>query len=52
VSNINRDGLLVAQDRVTELVRSDEATRRIAATGTDGAAVDKSRMIRNRESEG
>jgi hypothetical protein len=52
VSNINRDGLLVAHDRVTELVRPEETTRRIAATGTDGAVVDKSRMIQNREREG
>jgi hypothetical protein len=33
-------------------VRPEETMRRIAATGTDGAVVDKSRMIQNREREG
>ena len=49
-SNINRDGLLVPANKVTELVRPEETRQRIAATGTDDAVViDKSRMIQNNE---
>ncbi len=52
VAKINRQGLLVDDAQVVELVRPEETMSRIAATGTDGAVVDKGRMIHNNEERG
>lgn len=53
-ANISREGLLVPNSQVVELVRPEETQQRIAATGTDGggAVVDRSRMIKNNERQG